>query len=45
MGECVSATGRMEALLNTMVELLGKMCVARLKGKPDGANEEELVIE
>ena len=45
IGECVSATGRMEALLATMVEFWGKMCTGRLKGQLEGSNDGELVVE
>jgi hypothetical protein len=43
--ECVSATGRMEKLLATMVEFWGKMCTGRLKGQLERFNDGELVVE
>jgi hypothetical protein len=35
----------MEALLTTMVEFLSKMCTAKLKGQPEEAVDEDLVVE
>ena len=39
------STGKMETLLTTMVELLGKMCTAKLRGQPEEPNDGELVVE